>query len=81
VRGGGPAKEVWRLVPLRVMRCIWRERNAWHFEDIETSMFELRKFLVNTLYTWIAAHHSLHVFTCADFLNLCSFFPVRGSLV
>jgi hypothetical protein len=52
------------------MWCIWRERNAWHFEDVEASMLELRKRLLNTLYIWIAAHHSLSVFTYAGFLNL-----------
>jgi hypothetical protein len=30
-------------------------------------MLELRKRLLNTLYIWIAAHHSLSVFTYADF--------------
>jgi hypothetical protein len=67
--GCGSAKEVWRLVPL----CyLWRERNARHFEDVETSMLELRKHLLNTLYIWIAVQHSLSVFIYADFLNLFS---------
>jgi hypothetical protein len=42
------------------MWCIWRERNAQHFEDVETSMVELRKRLLNTLYIWIASQHSLN---------------------
>jgi adenylate cyclase len=74
--GYGPAKEVWRLVPLCLMWCIWRERNARHFEDVETSMVELRKSVLNKLYIWIASHHSLNVFTYAEFLSLfsvCSF--------
>jgi hypothetical protein len=54
------------------MWCIWRERNALHFEDVETSMLELWKRLLNTLYVWIAAHHRLSVFTYAYFLNLFS---------
>jgi hypothetical protein len=33
---------------------------------------ELRKRLLNTIYIWIAIHHSLSVFTYADFLNLFS---------
>jgi hypothetical protein len=65
-------KEVWRLVLLCLMWCLWRERNTRHFEDIETLVLELRKILLNTLYIWIAAHHSLSVFTFANFLNLCS---------
>jgi len=70
--GYGSAKEVWRLVPLCLMWCIWRERNVRHFEDIETLMVELRKRLLNMLYIWIASHHSLNVFTYAGFLNLFS---------
>jgi hypothetical protein len=68
--GYGPAKEVWRLVPLCLMWYIWPERNARHFEDVETSMVKLRKRLLNTLYIWMASQHSLNVFTYADFLNL-----------
>jgi hypothetical protein len=70
--GYGPAKEVWRLVPLCLMWCLWWERNARHFEDVKTSMLELRKCLLNTLYIWIANYHSLSVFTHVDFLNLFS---------
>jgi len=75
--GYGPTKEVWRLVPLCLMWCIWREQNARYFEDVETSMLELRKLLLSTLYIWIAAHHSLNVFSYADVLNL---FSVRSYL-
>jgi hypothetical protein len=28
VCGGGPTREVWRMVLLCIMWCIWRERNA-----------------------------------------------------
>jgi len=52
-----------------LMWCIWQEPNARHFEDVETSMLELRKRLLSTLYIWIATHHNLSVFTNADFFN------------
>jgi hypothetical protein len=48
--GCGPAKEVCRLVPLCLMWCLWRERNARNFKDVETSMLELQKRLLDTLY-------------------------------
>jgi len=70
--GCGHAKEAWRLAPLCLLWCIWREWNARLFDDVETSMVELRKRLLNTLYFWIAPHHSLSVFTYVDFLNLFS---------
>jgi hypothetical protein len=47
----------------------------------ETSMLELMKLLLNTLYLWIAAHHCLGVFTYADFLNLFSVFFLLGVLL
>jgi hypothetical protein len=55
-----------------------RERNARLFEDVETSMVELWKRLLNTLYIWIASDHSLNVFIYVDFLKL---FSVRPSYV
>jgi len=45
-----PTKEVWLLVPLCLMWCLWHKRDARLFEDVETSMLELRKLLLNTLY-------------------------------
>jgi len=68
--GCARAKEAWRLAPLCLLWCIWRERNARLFEDVETSVVELRKRLLNTLYIWIASHYSLNVFTYVDFLKL-----------
>jgi hypothetical protein len=71
----GHAIKAWRLAPLCLLWCIWRERNARLFDDVETSMVELRKRLLNTLYFWIALHHGLSVFTYVDFLNLFSVRP------
>jgi hypothetical protein len=48
--GYGPAKEVWRLVPLCLIWCIWQEPNARQFENLETLMVELRKRLLNMLF-------------------------------
>jgi len=73
--GSRHAKEVWQLAPLCLLWCIWRERNARLFEDVETPMVELRKRLLNTLYSWIAPYRSLSVFTFVDFLNLLSVRP------
>jgi hypothetical protein len=70
--GCSRAKEAWQLAPLCLLWCIWRERNARLFEDVETSTVELQKRLLNTLYIWIASHHSLNDFTYVDFLKLFS---------
>jgi hypothetical protein len=64
--------EVWRLDPLCLMWCLWREQNARSFEDVESSVIELREILFYTFYNWIFAHHSFLVFSFADFLNFGS---------
>jgi hypothetical protein len=69
-------KEAWRLAPLCLLWCIWWERNARLFEDVETSMVKLRKRLLNMLYIWIASHHYLNNFTYVNFLNLFSSSPI-----
>jgi hypothetical protein len=74
--GDGRAKEAWRLALLCLLWFIWRERNARLFEDVETSMVELRKRLLNMLYIWIAHHHCLNDFTFVAFLNLFSSRPI-----
>jgi hypothetical protein len=73
--GYGCAKEAWWLAPLCLLWCIWQERNAQLFEDVETSMVELRKHLLNMLYLWIASHHCLNGFSYVEFLNLFSSRP------
>jgi hypothetical protein len=76
--GYGRDKEVRRLAPLCLLWCIWWERNVRLFEDVETSMVELRKRLLNMFYIWIAPHHCLNAFTFVDFLNFFSSRLIEG---
>jgi hypothetical protein len=71
----GHAIKAWRLAPVCLLWCIWRERNARLFEDVETPMVELRKRWLNTLFYWIAPHYSSSSFTFVEFLNLISVRP------
>jgi hypothetical protein len=48
---------------------------VWHFEDVKTSMVELRKRLLNMLYIWITSHHSMSV------LIYFLFVPIRSTPV
>ena len=68
----GLVKEIWRPVLLCVMWCIWHERNVSIFEDVKISFVELRKYRINLLHMWIAAHLRLDVPTFVDFKNLFS---------
>ena len=41
---------VGRMVPHCVIWCLWRERNAQHFEDSERSVLDLKLLFFQTLY-------------------------------
>ena len=50
--GNRHAMHIWRLIPLCVMWCLWRDQNACNFEDCESGMIELKKLALNTLFSW-----------------------------
>jgi hypothetical protein len=71
VGGRDLAKAIWRMVPLCVIWCIWRERNARLFEDKECSVDEVRKNMISILHMWTMAHYREELPTLDDFLNIC----------
>jgi hypothetical protein len=73
-KGNRTVLQTWRMVPLCVMWCIWRERNARNFEDRELSLLELKKKVIQTLFSWRFMWHSPQVSTIAEFLDFCSTF-------
>ena len=75
--GNREVLQLWRLVPLCLMWCLWRERNARSFEDREIGLAELKRLFLQTLYNWRVAWNTMHVSTFSEFLNFCSSFPLR----
>lgn len=43
---------IWKMVPICLLWCIWRERNDQNFEEKERSVDELRCLFFNTLMSW-----------------------------
>jgi hypothetical protein len=72
--GNRHALHIWRLVPLCLMWCLWREQNVCSFEDNESSMIELRKLALHTLFSWRVTWSHSHESTFSDFLELCKSF-------
>jgi hypothetical protein len=66
--GNRRALHIWRLVPLCVMWCLWRERNAHSFKDNECSMIELTKLALHTLFSWRVTWSHSHESNFSDFL-------------
>jgi hypothetical protein len=49
---------------------IWREKNAWHFENVEMPVLELCRNVLNMLFVWVSAH-TLSRVTFVEFLISC----------
>ncbi len=64
---------VWRMVPHCVMWCIWRERNAHHFEDCERSILELKLMFFQTLYEWVVTLGLFPINSMLELIDLCTF--------
>jgi hypothetical protein len=66
---------VWRMVPRCVMWCIWRERNARHFEDCERSVLDLKLLFFQTLYEWVVTLglFSINSNSMVELIYHCSF--------
>jgi hypothetical protein len=62
------------MAPLSVLWCIWRERNARNFEDCEHGIIELKKMVLQMLFSWRVLWHSSQVSTFAEFIDLCASF-------
>jgi hypothetical protein len=60
---------VWKMIPLCIMWCIWRERNARCFEDSARSFEEIVHYFLFTLYTWTAGWLDPLVVSFPDFLS------------
>jgi hypothetical protein len=50
-RGNRLLIPIWRVTPLCLMWCIWKERNTHSFEDCKIGLINLKKLVIQTLYT------------------------------
>ena len=49
----GSQRLAWRVVPLCLFWCIWRERNLRAFENIENSLIFLKASFLSSLFLWM----------------------------
>jgi hypothetical protein len=62
------------MARLRVLWCLWRDKNAWSFEDCELGLMELKKMVLQTLFSLRVLGHSSQVSMLAEFLDFCASF-------
>jgi hypothetical protein len=64
---------VWWMVPHCVMWCLWRERNARHFEDCERSVVDLKLLFFQTLYEWVNSLGVFSINSIVEWIDHCCF--------
>jgi hypothetical protein len=62
---------IWKMVPICLFWCLWKERNNRCFEDLERSLENILASFFHTLYLWTVAFVSplllSFVFSCFFF--------------
>ena len=71
--GGHRNMVVWWIVPHCVMWCIWRDKNARHFEDCEGSIPALKLLFFQTLYQLVFTLGLFSINSLVELIDLCSF--------
>ena len=64
--------DIWKVVPLCLMWCIWKERNSKCFEDIERSMPDLKLLFLRTLFDWFSVWRNQPFSSILDLLDFCN---------
>jgi hypothetical protein len=59
---------VWKMVPICIFWCVWKERNLRCFEDLENSMENIVASFLHLLYLWTGAFLSSVSISFSDFL-------------
>ena len=67
---GKHSSQIWNLVPLCILWCIWKERNRRTFEDLDSSIDQLLASFGETLFDWswawrLMTSDSLPSFLCS----------------
>jgi hypothetical protein len=65
---------VWKMVPIFLLWCLWRERNNRSFEDLESTLEEILSSFYLTLYFWTTTYVHPLSFNFVDFLAYFSFY-------
>jgi hypothetical protein len=66
--GWSRSATIWKMVPICILWCVWKERNLRCFEDLENSIENIVASFLHLLYLWTEAFLSLVSISFSDFL-------------
>lgn len=76
-KGNRTLMPIWRMAPLCLMWCIWRDRNTRNFEDCEIGLINLKKLVIQTMFMWRVKIQSMSECSYSDFLDMCFRFSLN----
>ena len=62
---------IWQVVPYCLFWCLWRERNACHFEDNGRTIPDLKLQFFHLLYEWIKGLGVFSINSLEELMDLC----------
>jgi len=65
---------IWKMVPICLLWCVWKEINNRCFEDLERSLEDILLLFFHTLYLWTVAFVTLLSLSFGDFFARFSLF-------
>jgi hypothetical protein len=65
------------MAPLCLSWCIWKKQSAHSFEDCETGLINLKKMVIQILFTWKVTLQSMFDCSYSDYLDLCASFSLN----
>ena len=65
---GNYSSNVWNIVLAYLMWWVWKECNAWTFEDTERPIYQLKNLLARTLFEWSRIWSLTHCISLSFFL-------------
>jgi hypothetical protein len=71
---------IWRMAPLCLMWCVWRERNAHCFEDCEIDLINLKRMMLQMMFMWRENFQFMHECSFFEFIDRCSLFSLNYGL-
>jgi hypothetical protein len=68
---------IWKMVPICIIYCVWKERNLRCFKDLNSSIEDILASFFHTLYLWTMIFLSPLSISYADFLVFFFFFDKK----
>jgi len=69
---------IWKLLPIAIWWCTWKERNLWIFDHKALSFQDFKLYFLGTLYSWSQVFNGGSTVSLLDFVDKIMFESLRA---